>query len=71
MDIAQAAAQYRTDDMDATNSAILRSYAALAADVDQAIRERVASARSMGESWASIGEALGITRQAAQQRFGR
>lgn len=30
----------------------------------------VAQARAAGESWAAIGMALGISRQAAQQRFG-
>jgi hypothetical protein len=34
------------------------------------LRRRVAIARKAGHSWASIGFALGITRQAAQQRFG-
>jgi hypothetical protein len=34
------------------------------------LRHRVAKARSAGHSWASIGFALGVTRQAAQQRFG-
>lgn len=31
----------------------------------------VMDARDAGESWASIGRALGITKQAAQQRYGR
>jgi hypothetical protein len=34
------------------------------------LRRHVAKARQAGHSWASIGFALGITRQAAQQRFG-
>lgn len=33
-------------------------------------RDLVAHARSEGRSWAEIGMALGISRQAAQQRFG-
>jgi hypothetical protein len=35
------------------------------------LRHRVAVARRHGHSWAAIGFILGITRQAAQQRFGR
>jgi hypothetical protein len=35
------------------------------------LRRQVANARRNGHSWAAIGFILGITRQAAQQRFGR
>ncbi|MDB4894502.1 MAG: hypothetical protein JWN15_764 [Firmicutes bacterium] len=31
----------------------------------------VAAARGLGHSWGELGVALGVTRQAAQQRFGR
>jgi hypothetical protein len=31
----------------------------------------VATARDLGHSWGELGAALGVTRQAAQQRFGR
>ena len=34
------------------------------------LRYQVAVARRHGHSWAAIGFVLGITRQAAQQRFG-
>ena len=34
------------------------------------LRRHVAVARKSGHSWASIGFAVGTTRQAAQQRFG-
>jgi hypothetical protein len=34
------------------------------------LRHRVGVARRHGHSWAAIGFILGITRQAAQQRFG-
>lgn len=34
------------------------------------LREAVADARAAGDSWVMIGAALGVTRQAAQQRFG-
>ena len=37
---------------------------------DLMLRRHVANARKAGHTWASIGFALGITRQAAQQRFG-
>jgi hypothetical protein len=35
------------------------------------LRHQVAEARRAGHSWAVIGVALGTSRQAAQQRFGR
>ena len=35
------------------------------------LRRQVNNARSSGHSWTSIGLALGVSRQAAQQRFGR
>lgn len=38
---------------------------------DEALRAGVAGARAEGLSWTVIGEQLGITRQAAQQRFGK
>jgi hypothetical protein len=34
------------------------------------LRRQVDIARRSGHSWAAIGLALGVTRQAAQQRFG-
>lgn len=38
--------------------------------VDQARRALVADLREAGATWEDIGDALGVTRQAAQQRFG-
>lgn len=34
------------------------------------LHQSVAAARASGHSWAAVGEVLGLTRQAAQQRFG-
>lgn len=39
--------------------------------VDQILQAAVSSARSGGHSWDAIGRRLGMSRQAAQQRFGR
>jgi hypothetical protein len=44
--------------------------AALAGDLDAAICRAVTGLRKRGYSWAEIGARLGITRQAAQQRWG-
>ncbi len=38
--------------------------------IDEAIAHAVDLQRGRGKSWTSIGESLGISRQAAQQRFG-
>jgi hypothetical protein len=35
-----------------------------------ALRERVEEARTAGYTWSQIGDVMGTTRQAAQQRFG-
>lgn len=37
--------------------------------LDKRIPELVAMARAEGDTWEQIGETLGITKQAAQQRF--
>jgi hypothetical protein len=42
----------------------------LANEVDSAISQAVNGLRTFGYSWAEIGSRLGITRQAAQQRWG-
>ena len=42
----------------------------LAADIDTATRHAVTGLRETGYSWAEIGTRLGVTRQAAQQRWG-
>ena len=43
----------------------------LADEIDSAISQAVKGLRAFGYSWAEIGSRLGITRQAAQQRWGR
>lgn len=40
-------------------------------DADQNLHDAVAAARRAGDSWTVIGAALGVTKQAAYQRFGR
>jgi hypothetical protein len=42
----------------------------LSAEIDTAIAQAVQGLRGFGYSWAEIGSRLGITRQAAQQRWG-
>lgn len=50
--------------------AILRTEAqAFVTEADKHIAIRVAQSRVAGGSWAEIGKVLGITRQAAQQKF--
>ena len=44
--------------------------AQLSGELDNAIRIAVTGLRARGYSWAEIGLRLGVTRQAAQQRFG-
>jgi hypothetical protein len=43
----------------------------LSAEIDTAISQAVTGLREFGYSWAEIGARLGITRQAAWQRWGR
>jgi hypothetical protein len=54
-----------TGDIDA-----LADITILAADIDDAIGHAVTGLRETGYSWAEIGARLGVTRQAAQQRWG-
>jgi hypothetical protein len=48
----------------------LTAMTGLADEFDTAIAQAVTGLRSLGYSWAEIGSRLGITRQAAQQRWG-
>ena len=74
------------DDYAAFTRRILRAYARrvadgdvealtamtdLATEIDTAVGQAVTGLRAFGYSWAEIGSRLGITRQAAQQRWGQ
>ncbi|WP_328853815.1 hypothetical protein OG994_28275 [Micromonospora globbae] len=48
----------------------LRDLTALSAAIDDAIGQAVIGLRAFGYSWAEIGARLGISKQAAQQRWG-
>ena len=61
-----AATAERLDDLEA----IARAADAARRDATQ-LREAVATARGRGRSWNEIAVALGVSRQAARQRFGR
>lgn len=47
----------------------LTALAALASDIDTALRTAITGLRAAGYSWAEIAARLGTTRQAAHQRF--
>ena len=49
---------------------IVRRAAAAETEVSDLLRQSVAAARADGHSWAALGAELGMSRQAAQQRFG-
>jgi hypothetical protein len=48
----------------------LADLTSLANEVDTAMRDAITGLRDFGYSWAEIGSRLGVTRQAAQQRWG-
>jgi hypothetical protein len=47
------------------------SLAALATEAERRLHAHVAKAREANASWSEIGDALGISKQAAHERFGR
>ncbi len=51
--------------------AALIDAACSAADAERQLGHAARAARAAGASWSQIGDALGLTRQAAQQRWGR
>ncbi|WP_219924529.1 hypothetical protein [Nocardioides campestrisoli] len=50
--------------------AIVRRTAQAESEVRALLRQAVSAARGAGHSWATLGAELGMSRQAAQQRFG-
>lgn len=54
---------------DARHLRHVRETADAADAASDALRRAVAEARANGESWGTIGMVLGVSRQAAQQRF--
>lgn len=54
---------------DAAGFRAIRAAAKNVETAEQDLRDAVRAAREAGDSWAIIGTALGISRQAAQQRF--
>lgn len=53
----------------ATPAEALDSLGLIAFELDRLTRATVAAAREQGDSWATIGEALGTSRQAAWERY--
>lgn len=49
----------------------LAEMVALRDDLDQAILQAIAGQRAAGTSWEAIGAPLGLSKQGAQQRYGR
>ncbi len=60
----------RTGDGELTVGAALAATAMLRDAADRKLFVLVGFARDSGASWASIGQALGVSTQAAHQRFG-
>jgi hypothetical protein len=48
----------------------LADMAFMSGQIDQAIKDAVTGLRQRGYSWTDIGRQLGVTKQAAQQRWG-
>jgi hypothetical protein len=61
----------RTEVAQRLAGAELMKVAAELSEVEGHVAEAVQGARDAGASWAEVGDALGITRQAAQQRYAK
>lgn len=49
---------------------VLEGFGQIRAGLEREIRQATYVGREAGMSWSAIGEALGVTKQAAQQRYG-
>ena len=67
MKLTEMSQQVETDDP----AVGLRAVVALRRLADQLEHRHVASARRLGWSWEQIGDALGVSRQAAHKKHGR
>ena len=65
---AQVASWERETDLDKILDNLPR-FAAAGAQVEANLQQAVLRARALGATWARVGEALGITRQSAWERF--
>jgi hypothetical protein len=59
------------DARDATHMRRIVAAATALQDAEEELHSAVAAARDAGDTWDMIGVALGVTRQAAYQRFGQ
>ena len=62
-----------SEDLKVADTKILHAIAELAdrrAEIDQALQEAVRSARGAHRTWSEIAAMLGVTKQAAQRKYG-
>ena len=59
-----------TPGLDATDLRAIAAAVAELGDADQRLHDAVNTARANGHTWTSIGAVLGVSKQAATQRYG-
>ncbi len=69
--IARAVEALTDEDRLASGPGRLEALSTAAKEAERAIRHEVTLARRLGISWAEIGTCLNVSKQAAQQRYGR